>query len=446
MRKRLQIKLDAIRANHHLWEVMKGASLSLMIQVVGSMLGLAVSITVARMLGAEGSGVYYLAISVATIAATVSRVGFDNTVVRFVASHASVQEWGAVRKVYRTAMIVVAAVSLVITVVLFLGAGWIANSLFDKPYMVLPLRLVALSILPLSFAMIQAESLRGLKSIRSSQAIKTVLTSLGTLLLLYPLSHMWGANGVVSAFVMATVATSFIAWLLWKRAWKSRCGMSVDLQNGTLKQEVLFRSSWPLFGVALTGLVIQQAATISLGVWGGADDVGVFNVANRVAGLLLFPLMAMISILTPKFAAMHKQGDMEGLAGLARSSSKMLTFFALPVALLVALRAEWILSLFGSEFKSGTTILTILLVGVVINTVTGAVAELLMMSGYEKIVSGGVGISALVTLALCLTLIPKYGQIGAAIALTCGMGLQNLIMIVGVKRMLGFWPVSLARR
>jgi len=446
MKKRLQIKLGAIRADHHLWEVMKSASLSLMIQVVGSMLGLAVSITVARMLGAEGSGVYYLSVSVATIAATIGRVGFDNTVVRFVASHASVQEWGAVRKVYRTAMKVVTAASLLISVVLFLGAEWIANSLFDKPYMELPLRLVALSVLPLSLSMIQAESLRGLKSIRSSQGIKTVLTSLGTLLLLYPLSHMWATNGVVTAFVVATVATSFIAWFLWERNWKSRCGVSVDLQNESLKQEALFRSSWPLFGVALTGLVIQQAATIFLGVWGGAEDVGVFNVANRVAGLLLFPLMAMISILTPKFAAMHKQGNMKGLAGLARSSSKMLTFFALPVALLIALRAEWILSLFGSEFKEGTTILTVLLVGVVINTVTGAVAELLMMSGYEKIVSGGVAISAFVTLSLCLTLIPKYGQIGAAIALTCGMGLQNLIMMFGVKMMLGFWPVSLARR
>ena len=420
--------------------------MSLMIQVVGSMLGLAVSIIVARMLGAEGSGVYYLAMSVAIIAATVGRVGFDNTVVRFVALHASVQEWGAVRKVYRTAMNVVAAASLVISVILFLGAWWIANSLFDKPYMEIPLRLVALSVLPLSFAMIQAESLRGLKSIRSSQGIKTVLTSLGTLLLLYPLSHMWGTNGAVASFVVATVATSFIAWFLWKRAWKSRCGMSIDLQNGYLKQEELFRSSWPLFGVALTGLVIQQAATIFLGVWGGAEDVGVFNVANRVASLLLFPLIAMISILTPKFAAMHKQGDMKALAGLAQSSSKMLTFFALPVALLVALKAEWILSLFGSEFKDGTTILIILLVGVVINTATGAVAELLMMSGHEKIVSGGVAISAIATLVLCLALIPKYGQIGAAIALTCGMGLQNLIMMVGVKRMLGFWPISLARR
>lgn len=442
MRNRIQKILGVMRADQHLWEVMKGASSSLMIQILGASLGFAVSIAIARMLGAKGSGVYYLALSIATIAATVGRVGLDNTVVRFIASHASMQEWGAVRQVYRTALKAVATASLLISMVLFFGAEWIADALFDKPYMELPLRLVSMSVLPLSLAMIQADSLRGLKSIRHSQWIKYVLTSLGTLLLFYPLAHMWGANGAVAAFVLATIATAVAARLMWQKSWKNNCGMLGKQKDG-FSSEDLFRSSWPLFGAALSGLVMQQAATIFLGVWGGAEDVGIFNVANRLASLLLFPLMSMISILTPKFAAMYKQGNAEELARLARSSSKMLTFFALFVAILVALEAEWILSMFGPAFKDGAAILKILLFGVVINAATGAVAELLMMSGFEKVVSGGVAISALITLALCLALIPKYGQVGAAIAATCGMGIQNLYMMVCVKKKLGFWPVSL---
>lgn len=443
MRKKLQNKLNAMRADQHLWEVMKGASSSLMIQVLGSMLGFIVSITIARMLGAEGSGVYYLALSVATIAATVGRVGFDNTIVRFVASHASMQEWGAVRQVYRTAMKVVAAASVLISIVLFLGAEWIANVIFDKPYMELPFRLISASILPLSLAMVQAESLRGLKSIRASQVIKTILTSLGTLLLLYPLAHIWGANGVIAAFVMATIAAAFTAWFLWKKAWESRCGTLVDPQNGFIKKKILFRSSWPLFVVALTGLIVQQAATISLGVWGEAGDVGVFNVANRVANLLLFPLMAMISILTPKFAAIHRQGDMEGLARLARSSSKMLTFFALPVALLIALEAERILSLFGAEFKDGAMILTILLVGVVINASTGAVAELLMMSGFESTARNINSVGMFIIIIGCMVLAPLYGSVGVAIAVTAGYATLNILMAFGVQKKLGFNPIGL---
>lgn len=445
MIRRIKSKAAILRADPHLWEVVEGATSSLMIQILGAMSGFVVSIAIARTLGAEGAGVYYLAMSIATIAATVGRVGFENTVVRFVASHASAQEWGAVRQVYRTAMKVVAAASLLISVALFFGAEWVAVAIFAKSHMELPLRLVAISVLPLSFAMIQAETLRGLRSIRASQLIKNVLTSLGTLILLYPLVSRLGANGAVAAFVTAAVATAFTAWFLWQREWKSRGKGVVNSKNGFFINE-LFRSSWPLYGVALTGLVMQQAATVFLGIWGNTGDVGIFNVANRMASLLLFPLMAMISILTPKFAAMYKQGEMKELARLSRSSSKILTFFALPVALLVALVSEQLLSVFGAEFADGAMILRILLIGVVINAATGAVAELLMMSGFERVVSGGVATSAFITLALCLVLIPVYGQVGAAIAATCGMSLQNLIMMVGVKMKLGFWPVSLTIR
>jgi len=426
----------------HMQEAVKKASLALSIRVLGTLLGFAVSVLVARLLGAEGSGVYFLALSVATIAATVGRIGFDNTVVRFIASHASVNEWNSVRFVYRAAIKVVALASLLVSIALFLGAGWIASALFDKPFMELPFRLVAVAVLPLSLAMIQAESLRGLKRIPASQWIKTVFMSLGSLVLLYPLVQLWGANGAVASHAVAVFVAALAAWLLWQKTWRKTAKPASDMRS-TLSLKPLFQSSWPLFGVALTALVMQQAATIFLGIWGTAEEVGIFSIANRVANLLLFPLMAMISILAPKFAAMHRQGDLDGLKRLVRSSSRMLTLFAVPMAIAVAISAEWILTIFGAEFKDGVIVLDILLIGVVMNAATGAVAELLMMSGFEKSVSRVVAISSLITVAIAMIMIPKYGLIGAAIATSIGMSTQNLLMVVVVKTRMDFWPISL---
>lgn len=441
MKRKISDLLSRIRADQHLLEVMRGASSALMIRSIGTVLGFAVSVVIARMLGAEGSGVYYLALSVATIAATVSRCGFDNTVVRFIAAHASVQEWGAVKFVYRTAMKVVVVVSLIISAVLFIGADWLANALFGKPYMELPLKLVSVAVLPLSLAMIQAESLRGLKNIRASQWIKTVLTSLGTILLIYPLVGLMGTAGSVAAFVIAASVTAFVAWLMWKSAWQGRCVTLAD-SNSVLSTNALFRSSWPLFGVALTGLVVQQVSTIYLGAWGDAVDVGLFNVANRVANLLLFPLMAIISILTPKFASMFKQDKTEELARLARSSSKILTMFVLPVAIFVAVQSEWILSFFGSEFKEGATILRILLIGVAINAATGAVAELLMMCGHESTVRTANAVGMFIVVIGGFLLVPLYGGVGAAIAVTTGYVTINVLMAFSVWKKLGFSPIG----
>lgn len=428
----------------HLREVLKGASSALMIRLFGTVVGFAVSVLISRLLGTEGTGIYFLALTVATIAATIGRVGFDNTIVRFIASHAAIRDWVGVRFVYLSSVRVIAPVSMLVSIGLFLGAEWFAVTIFDKPFMAQPFRLVSAAVLPLALAILHAESLRGLKLIPSSQWIKTVSISLGTLLLLYPLTQAWGANGAVIAYAGSVLITSLIAWLLWHKAWRSTEKLN-SIPHDHLSLRSLFQSSWPLFGVALTGLVMQQAATIFLGIWGTTNDVGIFNVANRIASLLLFPLMAMISILAPKFAAMYRQGDMDGLKRLARSSSWLLTLISLPVAVLVAAGAEWILAIFGSDFKDGAMVLTILLVGVVVNAATGPVANLLMMSGHEYVVRNTAVFASLLILVMCLLLIPRYGMIGAATATSLGIAVQNLTMTYMVRRYLGFSPVFIDR-
>ena len=429
------------KVDGHMQEVLKGAFSALMIRVLGTLIGFIVSVLVARQLGAEGSGVYYLALSVATIAGTLGRVGFDNTVVRFIAAHSSMNEWSDVRFTYRVAVVTTLVASLLLATVLFFSADWLATIVFSKPFVRDALQLSAVAVLPLALSMIHADSLRGLKNIAASQWIKTVLISLGTLALLFPFVRFWGATGAVAAYLAAVVLTVVVAGWLWHRALGTR-GISalVDTTRSLTKGKI-FSSSLPLFSVALLGLVIQQAGTISLGIWGAVDEVGIFNVANRLAALLLFPLMAMISILTPKFAAMHRQNNVQGLTRLARSSSRVLTCFAVPVSLGVALSSRFILSLFGQEFSEGYIVLNILLVGVVVNASTGAVAELLMMSGNEKIVSLGLALSALLTILLCLILVPLYGGVGAAIAMASGTSLQNLFMLIKVKQKLGFLPI-----
>ena len=323
------------RMDGHLQEVVKAAFSALVIRTFGTLLGFSVSVVIARLLGAEGSGIYYLALSVATIAATVGRVGFDSTLVRFIASHAFAHEWADVRYIYRLAMKVVSAASLLISVVLFLGSSWAANIVFKKPFMEVPLQLAALAVMPAALAMVQAESLRGLKSIPASQWIKTVFVSFGTLLLVYPLVKLWGANGAVAAYLAAVGVTVIVSWILWRRVYRGKAGM-MDGRKAMMSLSQVFQSNGHLFGVALMGLVMQHTATILLGAWGSAHDVGVFYVASRIASLFLFPLMAMISILAPKFAEIYRKGNMNELKNLSQSSSRILTLFVVPGALLVA--------------------------------------------------------------------------------------------------------------
>lgn len=437
----LKKKIGVLRSDPHFIEVIWGASKALVARSLGTLLGFAVSIIISRLLGAEGSGIYYLAASVMAIAAIFGQIGFENTVIRFIASYAAVGEWNSVRFVYRTAIRVVSLASLVVAIIIFTAAPWLAHHLFNKPVMEVPLMLMALAVVPFSLSQIQTEALRGLKQIHASQLVRSVLLPLGILVLIYPLVQLWKANGAIVAYLGATVITAVVAWIFWSRALKNMAGRDVSGQ-ATVTLRPLFQSSWPLFGMTLTGIVVQQAATILLGIWGNTEDVGIFNVASRVSSLLLFPLMAMTSILAPKFAAMHRHGQRKELIQLARHSSTMLMGFAVPAVIVMFIAAEWIMRIFGHDFIAGAWPLRLLLVGVLVNVSTGAMGELLMMTGNEKLTRNLNGVGALVIVVLCFILIPPYGGIGAAIAVTTGYTFLNLLMVLMIKRYLGFWPVG----
>lgn len=440
-----QVVTDRIRQllDPHMREVLKSSSSALAISVLGTLLGFAVSLMIARLLGAKGAGVYFLALSVATIASTFGRFGLDNTVVRSIAAHASAGEWVSVRKVYASAIKIVGTLSLIVSLLFFVGSFWLADFILGKPAMGIPLMLTALAVVPLSLSLIQAELLRGLKQIAASQFVRVLLVPFCSLVLLYYFVQWWQVNGVVGAYVAATGLSVLVSSYLCRSILRGKPSIpSVNL-SGDTGLSVLLQSSFPFLGVAITGVIITQCSTVMLGVWGSMEDVGIFNVANRLASLLLFPLMAMISILSPKFAALHRQGAHEDLATLARRSSMILMVIVVPAAGVVAFTAEWVLGIFGAEFVAGAMVLRLLLIGVVVNAATGAVAELLMMTGYATTAMMINAVGAMIILGGSWLLIPFYGGLGAAIALTTGYVILNISMTLMVWRHLRFNPVGL---
>ncbi|WP_228720093.1 flippase [Methylococcus geothermalis] len=421
--------------------MLRGASISFLLRCIGTLLGFTVSVAIARLLGAEGSGIYYLALSASTIAATLGQFGFENTVVRFVAARAEVEKWGDVSFVYRTAVKVVALASLLAALLLLVGAPWFAEHLFGKPDIERSLICASFAVVPFALTSIQSQALRGLKEMVAFQSLQSVMVPLGTLLLLYPAIRRSQAEGAIAAYVTATFVTAILAGLAWRRAFRIRAPRSLTIHSA-LHPRILFQSSGPLFGVTLTALVMQHAPTLFLGIWGSVDDIGVFNVANRVANLLLFPLFAMISTLAPKFAVLHQSGKTQELAHLVRHSSMILGIFAVCASTALYLGAEEVMKLFGQDFTGGIWPLRILLCGVLVNVATGAVGELLIMTGHERWTRNLHVCGAALIVALCLALLPRFGAIGAAFSVGAGYAALNLAMVAVVRIRLGFWPLG----
>ena len=417
------------RLDHHMQEVVSGASTAFVLRLVVAGLAFGFNVLLAHMLGTKGAGLYFLALMVATIAATFGRVGLDNVILRHVAAGAAVGDWDEVKGVYRKGMSFALVASSVSALLMFAISPWLATAVFDKPELAEPLRWMSLAVVPMALVFLHAEALKGLKRITDSISVQSIGVLALSIAGLYLLGWTWGVVGAVWAYAVAVILMALAGAYRWRAVTRQ-----LKDTAGRFETSRLMRSSMPLFSIALMQLVMMWTATFMLGVWGTSGEVGVFAVAGRTVMLMSLILVAVNMISAPKFAELYRKGDIEALGKTARTSARLMALMAAPVLLLFIFAPEWVMGLFGQGFKEGGTVLSILAAGEFVNVATGSVGYLLIMSGNERAQRSNVVFNMGVNLILCVVLIPRYGIMGAAMATALSLALRNLTAMVLVKR------------
>lgn len=419
------------RLDGHMREVVRGAGQALFLKVGAMACNFLLYVAVARFLPPTAAGLFFLALTLGQITATLGRLGLDNSVVRFVAAHAENKEWGIVRAVYHRGLMLAIGFSTFMAGLLWLSQDWLALRVFGKPELAPLVAVFALATVPFALFTLYAHLLKGLKQIAGHVLVLSLLWPLFTTAGIFLLGTDHGAVGAAWSFFTAAVLSLGIGVWLWRQALPASTG-----ELGAFPLNTLLASCIPLFWVAALQLILQWFPTLLLGVWANSEDVGVYSVANRTALLMALLLLAVNSISAPKFAALYHQGNLNAVGQIARQSALLISLASLPLLCLFLFFPEWVLSLFGPNYREGAWILRILAVGQFINVITGSVGYVLMMSGHETAMRNIFLVCALVALGLNSVLVPQWGITGAAIAAAITLTLQNGLAAFGVWRKL----------
>ncbi len=412
--------------NTHVVDLLRGASIAGVLKALSAILGFGLSVVLARFLGADSSGIYFLAFTTATIAATIGRVGLDSAVIRFIAGHAAAGKWADVRRVHRTAIALGLICSAPVAAALFFGNGFLARAVFSDSSLAAPIRVMALAVVPLALSVLVSRALQGLSRIRDSVLVFSILPAGVALAGTWALARAWGVQGAIVAYIVGVAAALFYGWIAWRRA-LARLSTGEQSQRSTRPTRQLLRSGAPLLIGEMLQLVMQLSGTLMLGIWADNADVSVFAVASRTAILITFVLIAVNTVAQPKFAELFARGEMESLAATAAKATLLMTVCAAPVLAVFLAAPEFVMNAFGQDFAAGASTLQILSVGQFVNVATGSVGILLVMSGHERDYRNVQIVAACVVLALNAMLIPTYGAVGAAIAAAAALIVQNVL-------------------
>lgn len=309
--------------------------------------------------------------------------------------------------------------------------------IFNQPGFESVLPTIALGIPIVAIYTLCSQSLQGLKEVVKSMTLLNVIVPLLTLTAAYFAIIEKAIE--VSYLYLCACTIAMILGVYW---WFSTSPKG-DSRISSYTSKHLLSSCTPLWLVIILSQTIQWSSQIFMGIWSSSDQIAYFSAAQRTSFLATFILVAVNSIAAPKFSELFTRGDHQDLKHIALWSVKLMLIAAVPAVLFMLTFSEWLLGLFGEEFKTAATALRIMAIGQLINVAAGSVDHLLIMTGHEKEVRNQTIFGALLAIILGALLIPSMQINGAAIATAVAVAGQKILGVYQVKKHLGFNTFSI---
>jgi O-antigen/teichoic acid export membrane protein len=196
------------------------------------------------------------------------------------------------------------------------------------------------------------------------------------------------------------------------------------------------------------GLIINEVDVLLVGSFVPPAQVGLYAAASRASKVIPFGLAAISFVVAPYISELYSQGKRQELQRILTLAAYGILVTALPVAAVMLLAGGRVMAVFGPEFIAARPVLTILVLGQLVNAMCGSIGLLLVMTGHHRYNIMVVGTCAALDVLLCWILAPRYGIIGGAIATSLTLAGWNIILSWTAWRVVGVDPtiLSLASR
>ena len=423
MIKKIKNKLNG---DIHLKDLVKGSAITFILKMGGMGLSYVLIYLISKQLGAEGVGFFNLMLQILTVLGMVLGLGMNIAVLRYVGQFNNEEQRPKMRDLYRHFLRTVAPLTLLVGILLYFGADYIVQwTGKDKEYAD-GLKMVGIVLPFFTINQISVEFIRGLKQLQISELVRSVLRPLVMIIGIYFL--FWNnltKMDVIYLLVVGLIINSLVSrWAIWKKL------KSIPKQPLAFERKELLKTASPMMVTGISSALLGALPIFFLDYYTTQAEVGIYSVAFRLAGLVSLVLVVVNTIAAPKFAELYWAGKMEELQKVITQSTKMMFWVALTLTIILIAGGEFLLGIFGQEFKQGYWLLVILTIGQLVNAATGSVSLFLNMSGNHIILRNIVFGTVAFTIYGFLMTIPKIGTYGAAITFTLGSIILNILGVI----------------
>ena len=420
----------------HFRELFQGSSIAILFRVVSALASYVFIYFLAHTYGATGVGIFSTSWTILMISSVLGKMGFDTSIVRFMAESTSNRSYLRMRNIYKKSLKITLATSLFVTLVIIGLSGYFTDWFYetvDTSWMVM---LIGASVIPYSLMSFNAESLKGLKKILPFSIHQNVSVYLGALLILWVINFFYeDARMIIPAILLVLILLMISSFSTLRFFLKFYPKHDSFYSKPIPKTGKIIGITFPMMLTNSLFLVLNWTDVLMLAAMTDDATVGIYNTALKIAALNSLVLIAVNAIAMPKYAELYKKNK-ERLKQLVKTVSFLSFVLSVPVFLAIVLFPDFIMEIF--DFQKGHYALTVLATGQLFATFSGSTIHLLNMTGKEKTTMYVLIISLVINFILNFLLIPLLGMNGAAWATAISTVLWNLLAVIMIYRYNGF--------
>jgi O-antigen/teichoic acid export membrane protein len=378
---------------------------------------LLLSVVLARLLAPHAYGTYILLMAIASSLMLFTFLGIENSINRFVPPLAAENKYSKIAYLMKRVTLARACTVILVSLSLFFGSGFLANSLFDNPSLEFYVKILAVLVFPLGFQGMLGAFLNSLYEQKFLNITNVTIELLNLLIVFFILTAGYGLTGVLASVVFTRFLLLFI---LYRKSIKIFADFLGHFRTAAFDLGRIMRYAWIIFLYEIFDYLFgRDLDVLILGRYHIPSEIAFYSIAYNLVFLSLHIFLRMFEggLAIIIVSELFEKRDFNGLKKAYSMLFQITYFITIPIAIGGVILGGSIISLlYGTEYLDSTPIASLYFFTMTILLLKGFSATFLGGMNEESKLLRAALIFGTTNLILDLILIPKYAAIGAAIA------------------------------